>query len=461
MQSSNAPSEAALIAKYDSPGPRYTSYPTALNFTAEHGEPLLASEARRHPSRPLSLYVHLPFCRKLCYYCGCNKLISHDPTRADRYLDLIEREVTTRALQFAGRQVVQLHWGGGTPTYLDDRQVARLMALLRERFDFAAGAERSIEIDPRGFAVERLEALRAQGFNRISIGVQDFDPLVQRTINRVQDEALIEALIDRARALAFDSINLDLIYGLPMQRREGFANTVARVIALAPDRLSVFGYAHLPSRFPAQRLFSAESLPDAAARLEMLTDTGAALERAGYRHIGMDHFARPSDELAIAQREGRLHRNFQGYTTFGDCDLLGLGSSSISTVGHAIVQNHKSLKAYRTMIERDGHALWGGIALDRDDLLRGAAIRALICNLGVNVGEFETSQRALLQGAGFVDYFAEALDQLSPLIEDGLVSWDGTRLAVEERGRRLVRRVCMAFDRYLSPERNLRYSKVI
>ena len=329
---------AALIAKYNSSGPRYTSYPTALEFAPGFGDAELEAAVAGSASRSLSLYLHIPFCHTLCYYCGCNKVITRHGGRADRYLDAVAAEVARRQPQFADYQVRQLHWGGGTPTFLDEAQLRRTMALLRGAFNFDDVLEAGIEVDPRELPVARLALLRELGFNRISIGVQDFDPKVQQAVNRVQDEGHIVALVAEARRLQFNSINLDLIYGLPHQHEAQFITTLDKVIALKPHRLSVFNYAHLPARFAAQRKLKADTLPGPEVKLALLRHSIERLTAAGYQYIGMDHFALPDDELAVLQRAGQLHRNFQGYTTHGECDLLGLGVSAISQIGASYLQ---------------------------------------------------------------------------------------------------------------------------
>ncbi|VDZ55259.1 Oxygen-independent coproporphyrinogen-III oxidase [Serratia odorifera] len=367
--------DLALIQKYNYSGPRYTSYPTALEFNQSYDEAAFQRAAARYPERPLSLYVHIPFCHKLCYFCGCNKLVTRQTHKADDYLVALAREIAARAPLFAGRQVSQMHWGGGTPTYLDKAQISRLVAMLRQNFDFLPDAEMSIEVDPREIELDVLDHLRHEGFNRLSMGVQDFNKDVQRLVNREQDEDFIFALIARAKALGFNSTNIDLIYGLPRQTPESFAFTLARVAELNPDRLSVFNYAHLPDLFAAQRKIKDADLPDAQQKLDILQQTIASLTQSGYQFIGMDHFARPEDELAVAQREGKLHRNFQGYTTQGDSDLLGLGVSAISMLGDSYAQNQKLLKTYYDSVEQQGSALWRGLAMSEDDCLRRDVIK--------------------------------------------------------------------------------------
>lgn len=357
--------DLALIQKYNYSGPRYTSYPTALEFSEDYGEEAFQHAVARYPERPLSLYVHIPFCHKLCYFCGCNKIVTRQQHKADQYLDALEQEIIHRAPLFAGRRVSQLHWGGGTPTYLNKAQISRLMTLLRGNFHFNDDVEISIEVDPREIELDVLDHLRAQGFNRLSMGVQDFNKDVQRLVNREQDEEFIFSLLNHAREIGFTSTNIDLIYGLPKQTPESFAFTLRRVAELSPDRLSVFNYAHLPTLFAAQRKIKEADLPSAQQKLDILQETISSLTETGYQFIGMDHFARPDDELAVAQREGVLHRNFQGYTTQGDTDLLGLGVSAISMIGDSYAQNQKELKRYYQQVDELGNALWRGIVLTR------------------------------------------------------------------------------------------------
>ncbi|SQI33946.1 Oxygen-independent coproporphyrinogen-III oxidase [Leminorella richardii] len=449
--------DLALIQKYNYSGPRYTSYPTALEFSESYGESDFVAAAERYPSRPLSLYVHIPFCHKLCYFCGCNKIVTRQGHKVEIYLDMLEKEIEQRAPMFADRQVSQMHWGGGTPTYLNAEQISRLNGLLRKHFHFLPDAEVSIEIDPREIELEILDHLRAEGFNRMSMGVQDFDKEVQRLVNREQDEEFIFSLIRRAKALGFRSTNIDLIYGLPKQTPESFALTLKRVAELSPDRLSVFNYAHLPSRFAAQMKIKDVDLPSANDKLSILQETISYLTQEGYQFIGMDHFARPDDELAIAQREGVLHRNFQGYTTCGDSDLLGLGVSAISMMGDTYAQNQKDLKAYYASVEEKGNALWKGLVMTEDDCLRRDVIKTLICNFQLRFADIEQAY-----GIRFVEHFAEDLALLAPLAKDGLVTIDDTGIQVTGKGRLLIRNICMCFDTYLRQQaRRQQFSRVI
>lgn len=448
--------DATLIAKYNSSGPRYTSYPTALEFAPGFGDAELEAAVAGSSSRALSLYLHIPFCHTLCYYCGCNKVITRHSNKADHYLDALEQEVAHRGPQFASYQVQQLHWGGGTPTFLDEPQLRRTMALLRGAFDFNETLEAGIEVDPRELPVERLALLRELGFNRISIGVQDFDPKVQQAVNRVQDEGHIVALVAEAKRLQFNSINLDLIYGLPHQHEAQFITTLDKVIALKPHRLSVFNYAHLPDRFAAQRKLNAEDLPPPEVKLALLRHSIERLTAAGYQYIGMDHFALPDDELARLQRAGQLHRNFQGYTTHGDCDLLGLGVSAISQIGASYLQNSRDLKSYQQAVMAQGSALERGCSLNGDDLLRRYLIKELICNL--TVSKVAISQ---MFNIDFDEYFSDANTLLQPLAADGLLVMDKQQLRVTNAGRLLIRHICMAFDRYHQAQRQRQFSRII
>lgn len=449
--------DLALIQKYNYSGPRYTSYPTALEFSQDFSEGDFLQAVGRYPQRPLSLYIHIPFCHKLCYFCGCNKIVTRQQHKADQYLDALEQEIIHRAPLFTGRHVSQMHWGGGTPTYLSKAQITRLMGLLRQHFQFNDDAELSIEVDPREIELDVLDHLRQEGFNRLSMGVQDFNKEVQRLVNREQDEEFIFALIQRARELGFTSTNIDLIYGLPKQTPESFAFTLKRVIELNPHRLSVFNYAHLPSLFAAQRKIKEADLPSAQQRLDILQETISSLTGAGYQFIGMDHFARPDNELAVAQRAGQLHRNFQGYTTQGDSDLLGMGVSAISMIGDCYAQNQKELKLYYQQVDEQGNALWRGLALTRDDCIRRDVIKALICNFQLNFADIE--QQWAIKAT---DYFAEDLQLLAPLAKDGLVTLTEQGIHVTGKGRLLIRNICMCFDTYLRQKARLQqFSRVI
>ncbi|KOC87749.1 oxygen-independent coproporphyrinogen III oxidase [Winslowiella iniecta] len=449
--------DLALIQKYNASGPRYTSYPTALEFNQNYNEACFQQAAQRYPERPLSLYIHIPFCHRLCYFCGCNKIVTRQQHKADQYLDVLEQEIRARAPLFSGRTVGQMHWGGGTPTFLDKQQITRLNNVLRASFNFSADAEQSIEVDPREIELDVLDHLCAAGFNRLSMGVQDFNKQVQEKVNRVQDEAFIFSLMQRARERGFTSTNIDLIYGLPSQTPESFAFTLERVVELNPDRLSVFNYAHLPALFAAQRKIKQQDLPDARQKLEILQQTIHTLTGAGYQFIGMDHFARPGDELAIAQRAGKLHRNFQGYTTQGDSDLLGMGVSAISMIGDSYAQNQKVMKDYTDSVTRQGHALWRGLTLSADDCLRREVIKTLICHFALDFRQIEQAWNI-----DFAHYFAQDLALLQPLISDGLVERHQKGLQVTAKGRLLIRNICMCFDSYLRQKAHMQqFSRVI
>ncbi|WP_087023244.1 oxygen-independent coproporphyrinogen III oxidase [Thaumasiovibrio subtropicus] len=457
MDIANIEWDQALIEKYNYSGPRYTSYPTALEFSTDFMAEQFDTECQRYPERPLSLYLHIPFCHQLCYYCGCNKVVTRHRHKADHYLDALSREIDLRATQLGQRSVTQIHLGGGTPTFLDAVQISRLMGQLRQRFRIQPDAEISIEIDPREIELEMLDHLRQEGFNRISIGVQDFDKTVQARINRTQDEQFIRDMVARAKTLGFRSTNLDLIYGLPMQTASSFAETLSQVLTLDPGRLSVFNYAHMPRMFAAQRKLKDEEMPGATEKLAILQQTIQTLTKAGYQFIGMDHFAKPEDKLAVAQREGVLHRNFQGYTTQGECDLLGLGVSAISMLGDSYSQNQKELKHYYADVESHQHALWRGVSLDEDDKLRREVIKSLICNFQLDIAQIETEF-----GIEVKDYFAEDLALLQTFIDDGLVVMTEQYIEVAPKGRLLIRNICMCFDKYLRKQaRQQQFSRVI
>lgn len=449
--------DQTILDKYNYSGPRYTSYPTAVEFHEAFTIAEFDMACARYPQRPLSLYIHIPFCHKLCYYCGCNKIITRHSHKADEYLDVLEHEIRQRAPLLLSRPVTQLHFGGGTPTFLTNAQISRLMALLRAEFNFRPEAEISIEVDPREIELSVLDHLRSEGFNRISIGVQDFDKQVQQSVNREQDEQFIVDLVARAKQLGFRSTNLDLIYGLPKQTVASFHATLQQVIEMRPGRLSVFNYAHMPELFAAQRKIQSDDLPSVEEKMAILQDTISTLTEAGYQFIGMDHFALPDDELAVAQRNGVLHRNFQGYTTQGDCDLLGFGVSAISMVGDVYAQNQKELKRYYQQVDEMRHALWKGVSLDSDDLLRREVIKQLICN-------FQLDKQAIEQHfkLRFNDYFQQDLALLQTFIDDQLVEVDSRFIRVTLRGRLLIRNICMCFDKYLRQRaRQQQFSRVI
>ncbi|WP_434997336.1 oxygen-independent coproporphyrinogen III oxidase [Vibrio scophthalmi] len=449
--------DQTVLDKYNYSGPRYTSYPTALEFHEAFTVADYDMACAAYPERPLSLYIHIPFCHKLCYYCGCNKVITRHAHKADEYLDVLEAEIRTRASLLQGRRVTQLHFGGGTPTFLSKAQISRVMAILRGEFDFEPTAEISIEVDPREIELDVLNHLRGEGFNRLSIGVQDFNKEVQKLVNREQDEDFIIAMVQRAKELGFRSTNLDLIYGLPKQTKDSFAETLKQVLEMQPGRLSVFNYAHMPQLFAAQRKIKDEDLPQASEKMNILQDTIATLTGAGYQFIGMDHFALPEDELAVAQREGILHRNFQGYTTQGECDLVGFGVSAISMIGDAYAQNQKELKKYYAQVNEQRHALWKGVSLDNDDLIRREVIKQLICNFKLDKDFIEKEFKL-----DFNRYFAQDLELLQTFINDELVEVDESEIRVTLRGRLLIRNICMCFDKYLRDRaRQQQFSRVI
>ncbi|WP_213994721.1 oxygen-independent coproporphyrinogen III oxidase [Arsukibacterium sp.] len=444
-----------LISKYNINGPRYTSYPTALALSSNF-DPAQIQAAIKQSLSDLSLYLHIPFCHKLCYYCGCNKLVTRHQHKADTYLDALAQEMARYAPLLSNKRINQLHLGGGTPTFLTEVQLSRLMALLQHNFTINSDAEISIEIDPRSCSDDKLRHLRTLGFNRVSFGVQDLDEKVQIAINRVQDTDLIRHQVKLSRELGFSSINLDLIYGLPFQQPASFAETVDEIIRLNPDRISLFSYAHLPERFAAQRKIANSSLPDAPLKLELMQ---LAIERfvaAGYQFIGMDHFARPDDALAKAQQAGKLQRNFQGYTTAGQDALIGLGVSSISQVSGVLWQNSKELPVYYAAIGNGQLPIERGFSLNNDDKIRAALISQLICHFELDIEAF--SQQWQLNS--FWHYFAEALERLQPFMEDGLVEVYAGRIKVTASGRLWVRSICACFDAYLAQGQQ-RYSKVV
>ena len=443
--------DAALISRLDQPGPRYTSYPTADRFGDDFGYrdylQAVAGLRTRGSRQPLSLYVHIPFCDTICYYCACNKIVTRDRSKAVTYLGYLKREIEMQGQLFAGmNRLEQLHFGGGTPTYLSDLQMGDLMAHLQRWFAFApdASGEYSIEVDPRTVSPERIRTLRRQGFNRISLGVQDFDEAVQRAVNRIQPHGQTIDIIEAARAADYQSVSVDLIYGLPLQTLESIGRTLDLVAAASPDRIAFYNYAHLPHRFKPQRRINQDDLPSAASRLDMLALSINRLDAAGYVYIGMDHFARPDDALSMAQQQGRLHRNFQGYSTHADADLVACGVSAISAVANTYSQNHKTLDAYYDCLDNNALPTERGIRLGTDDLLRRFIIQMLMCN-------FELSLEAIEQAYSitFKTYFASELARLHVLAGDGLLSIDAQWINVTPKGRLLIRTICMVFDRYL------------
>ncbi len=459
------PLDEALLKRFDVPGPRYTSYPTADRFVEAFGpeEYRRALQQRADGAMvggrtPLSLYVHIPFCESVCYYCACNKVVTRHHERAAEYLAALEDEMALHvAVLGRGQRVSQLHLGGGTPTFLSDAELQHLMERLRENFSLVSGAETSIEVDPRTVSEERLAFLARLGFNRLSFGVQDFDPQVQKAVNREQPFDSVRTLVVASRRIGFESLNVDLIYGLPKQTPESFARTVAQVGELRPDRIALYAYAHLPQRFKPQRRIDDHALPTGAQRIAMLQQGMAGFEQQGYVYIGMDHFALPNDTLAVAKRQGRLHRNFQGYSTQPDCDLIGLGVSAIGRMGATYSQNAKTLPEYYDAVRQGQLPIVRGLALSRDDLVRRAVIMALMCQGRV---EFESIELAHL--IGMRDYFAAEFEQLEALAEQGLVELEPGAIQVTPTGWHFVRAVAMVFDRYLQADRlRARFSRII
>ncbi len=452
-----------LLRRFDVPGPRYTSYPTADRFVEAFGEDDYIQALNQRQSGlavalPLSLYVHIPFCESLCYYCACNKIITKHHNRAEEYLRYLSREIDLHVAHVgAGQAVSQLHLGGGSPTFLSDTELRELMAMLRRSFTLAPGGEYSIEIDPRTVDAGRLATLAELGFNRLSFGVQDFDPAVQKAVHRIQPAEQVFSLMASARALGFESINVDLIYGLPMQTPESFDRTLAQIVELKPDRIALYAYAHLPERFKPQRRIITVELPSGASKVSMLSRSLSAFIDAGYVYVGMDHFALPNDALAVAKRQGRLHRNFQGYSTQPDCDLIALGVSSIGRVGATYSQNAKTLAEYYDLLDQGHLPVVRGLAVSRDDLLRRAVIMALMCQGHL---QFESIELAHL--VDFKAYFAKELAALEDLARQGLVEVGDTGIQVTADGWFFVRAIAMVFDRYLQTDRTrTKFSKII
>jgi len=454
--------DADLIRRYDRNGPRYTSYPTAVQFHTAFGEPQYlqaAVESNAAPLTPLSLYVHVPFCASPCFYCGCNKVITRDTSKAAVYLDYLYREIGMQAPLFDGRRTIeQLHFGGGTPTFLSLAQLADLLDTLSAHFKLtdAPTREYSIEIDPRTLTSESLPALARMGFNRVSLGVQDFDANVQRSVNRVQSvDDTLRAIVE-ARAIGFNSVSVDLIYGLPKQTPDSFARTLDTVLQARPDRLAVYGYAHMPRMFKPQKQIVESELPSAATRLQLLGLTIDKLTTAGYVYIGMDHFALPNDELVIARRNGTLQRNFQGYSTKAECDLVALGVSSIGKLGDTYSQNAKSLREYYAAIDAGRLPVQRGVKLTGDDILRRDVIQRIMCQDGI---AFDVVNDAF--GIDFARYFAAELLELSSFANDGLVVMRPGRIDVTPTGKLLLRNIAMVFDAYLAKTAATTFSKAI
>jgi oxygen-independent coproporphyrinogen-3 oxidase len=453
-----------LLTKYGRPGPRYTSYPTAPQFTSEFGPDEYRREivdTNQGDALPdLSLYFHIPFCNTLCYFCACNTIITHDLKKIADYVGLLKKEIRMiGGLVDSSRKVTQFHWGGGTPSYLSPSQIADLVGYIKDHFSFADDAEIGIEIDPRDLTPEHLPAIRRAGFNRVSFGVQDLDPQVQAAVNRVQPMELNQRVVEESRELGFESINIDLIYGLPHQSVESYSKTLDKVLEIAPDRMAVFNYAHVPWMKKHQRVIPVESLPAPEERLQILKAVIERLTGAGYAYIGMDHFARHEDDLTKALEAGTLHRNFQGYTTHAEAEVYAMGITAISQLNGAYAQNVKSIPDYRRMLEQGSIPTHIGYCLDDDDQLRRYVITEIMCNN--RVIKSEVSSRF---GVEFDDYFRDVFPKLEEFVKDGLVSFLDDRMQVHENGRLVVRNIAMAFDRYLEddqPDSKQKFSRTV
>jgi len=450
-----------LIRRYDKAGPRYTSYPTAVQFHEKFAEREYKDYAIKsnENGQPLSLYFHLPFCDTVCFYCACNKIITKNRKRSMPYLQRLFQEISLQAALFdPDRPVTQLHWGGGTPTFLSHDEMRQLMAETRRYFKLLDddNGEYSIEIDPREADAETINVLRELGFNRLSLGVQDFDPAVQKAVNRIQSEAETEEVIQAARDVGFHSVSIDLMYGLPLQSVATFTQTLDKVIAMSPDRLSVFNYAHLPQMFKTQRQINEAELPPPEEKLAILQLCVQRLTDEGYVYIGMDHFAKPDDELAIAQQEGTLYRNFQGYSTQAECDLIAMGVTAVSKIGNSYSQNVKTMEEYEARIDSGHLPMFRGIGLNDDDLLRRHVITQLICHFVLDIKKLEQAY-----SLKFAEYFEIEQKDLQQLQDDGLITFSAEKIEVTPAGKFLIRNVCMVFDRYLREAGEKRFSKVI
>ena len=452
-----------LIRRYDTFGPRYTSYPTAVQFTTDCGvEDYLnwAKESNEDPiPAPLSLYLHIPFCDTICYYCGCSKVITKDKSKAAPYIDLLKKEIKLQGALFAkDREVTQIHWGGGTPTFLSDKEIYEIIECIRENFNVPANSqvEFGIEVDPRTVDQQRIKNLANMGFNRISFGVQDFDPKVQESVNRIQSTKEIQQHIVDANAADFQSINIDLMYGLPNQSMKSFSKTLDTTIELNPDRIAIYNYAHLPEMFKPQRRIKEEELPSAEEKLNILQMCIDKLQDAGYVYIGMDHFAKESDDLVKAQQQGSLHRNFQGYSTNADCDMIAMGITAISRVGDNYSQNVRTIEEYGERLNKGEIPVFRGIELEADDVLRREVINQLMCNNQLDIKKLEREWKI-----DFRTYFKSSLENLQQMTDDGLLKMEKTRLTITTSGRLLARSICMQFDRYLQEKDNNRFSRVI
>ncbi|MGN8273752.1 oxygen-independent coproporphyrinogen III oxidase [Pseudomonas sp. SMN5] len=455
--------DRALVEKYDRPGPRYTSYPTAPQFHQAFAMDEYRQAAQRSNQasvpKPLAVYIHIPFCQSLCYYCACNKIITRKTHRAAEYLSYLKREIVLQAALFdRSRKLTQLHLGGGTPTYLTHAQLAELMDCLHQHFDMDDSDEHefSIEVDPRTIDAEQVRGLRRLGFNRLSFGVQDFDAQVQAAVNRLQSVEQVAELIAAAREARFKSISVDLIYGLPLQTVASFDVTLSKIIALRPDRIAAYSYAHLPQRVRAQRMIRPEDMPPPERKLELLELTIDRLTAAGYAYIGMDHFALPEDELVVARAQGTLQRNFQGYSTHADCELIGLGVSSIGKVGDSYSQNVKELSQYYARLDQDLLAVQRGYRLSADDRVRREVISELMCH-----GRIDFARIEAVHGIRFNEYFADALERLQEQVGDGLLDIHTDALVLRPQGQLMMRSVAMAFDAYLVGDQTVQYSRTV
>lgn len=453
--------DEALIKRYNQSGPRYTSYPTAVQFDESFGvaDYQAAAERSNQSDRNLSLYFHIPFCDTVCFFCACNKVWTRDRSKTTPYLSRLYKEIELQSKLFdPSRKVDQLHWGGGTPTFINMDEMRELMTVTRKHFNLYDddSGEYSIEIDPREANKESVALLRELGFNRMSLGVQDFDPKVQKAVNRIQTQAQTFEVLEGARESGFLSVNVDLIYGLPHQTETGFMTTLDKVLEAEPDRFSVFNYAHMPSMFPTQKKMKQEDMPSPDEKLAILHATTNRLLEAGYVYIGMDHFAKPDDELAVAQRNETLYRNFQGYSTHAECDLVGMGATSISLINNTYAQNYKGLDDYYQAIDAGHLAVFRGVELTEDDELRRDVITRLISHFHLNFAKVDAQW-----GIVFKEYFAAELTRLAPMIEDELVVLTDTDLTVTAAGRLLIRNICMVFDAYLKTGTENRFSKVI
>lgn len=450
-----------VIAKYDTSGPRYTSYPTAPQFTDAftakdlEREIEITNAAKEAP--PLSLYFHLPFCESVCFFCGCNVTFTSDHKRPVSYTDLLIQEMDMVAPRIArDRRVTQIHWGGGTPTFFSPDQLRRLHEATCARFSLAEDAEVGLEVDPRETTSDHLKTLQELGFNRLSMGIQDFDPQVQQAVNRIQSETITRGIIDEARGRGFQSISVDLIYGLPFQTEKKFANTLERIVDLNPDRIAIFNFAYLPEMIRHQKAIRADAMPTPHEKLAILRHAIQMLTESGYRYVGMDHFAKPGDELCRSQDEGKLYRNFQGYTTHAGCDLYAFGVSAIGQIGCVYAQNQKNIHRYETAIHNNHLATMRGIRLTHDDLLRREIIMRLLCDFTLNIHAVAQKHQI-----NFESYFTDAIHSLKPMEADGLITRENGRIIVTPTGRLLIRNICMSFDAYLGKKTDQKFSRTV